>query len=82
MQRSAVSIASNIAEGHERTAKDFCRFLMIAKGSAAELRTQAYIAAKVGLMTKEQMNSIVDEAKQLSRMMQSLAKSLKLKTEN
>lgn len=46
--RSAVSIPSNIAEGYERTNKDFLRFLSIANGSAAELRTQTYIAGKIG----------------------------------
>jgi len=46
MQRAAVSIASNIAEGCERGGKDFMRFLTIARGSAAELRTQIYIARK------------------------------------
>ena len=41
MQRSAVSIPSNIAEGFEReTAAEFHRFLSTAKGSCAELRTQ------------------------------------------
>lgn len=74
MQRSAVSIPSNIAEGHERSAKDFARFLTIAKGSAAELRTQAYIAAKVGLISIDQMNHIVDETQQLSRMLHTLAR--------
>jgi len=40
MQRSAVSIASNIAEGRERkSAVEFMRFLYIAKGSVGELRT-------------------------------------------
>ena len=45
MTRAAVSIASNIAEGAERDSKqEYVRFLHIAKGSAAELRTQVYIA--------------------------------------
>lgn len=79
MQRSAVSIPSNIAEGYERTDKDFIRFLSIAKGSAAELRTQAYIAVKVKLINTEQMKHIVDETKQLAPMMQSLANSRKPK---
>ena len=50
--RAAVSIASNIAEGSERrTDKDFLNFLHIAKGSAAELRTQLYIAEGIGYIT-------------------------------
>ena len=80
MQRSAVSISSNIAEGYERTDKDFMRFLSIAKGSAAELRTQAYIAAKVTLISTEQMKHIADETKQLLKMMQALANSRKQAT--
>ena len=45
IQRAAVSIPSNIAEGYERqTNKEFIQFLYIAKGSSAELQTQLYIA--------------------------------------
>jgi four helix bundle protein len=55
MQRAAISIPSNIAEGSERDSRqDFIRFLRIAKGSAAELRTQTYIALKLELLTKNQ----------------------------
>jgi len=75
MQRVAVSIPSNIAEGYERSDKDFRRFLTISKGSAAELRTQAYIAGKTRLFSNEQMAHIVDETKQLSRMLQALSNS-------
>ena len=63
MQRAAVSIASNIAEGAERGGKDFIRFLTIARGSAAELRTQCYIASKIGILTSEHMNQLVSELK-------------------
>jgi four helix bundle protein len=80
MQRAAVSIASNIAEGAERGGKDFGRYLRVAKGSAAELRTQCYIATKVGLITPEQMNRIVPELKEISKMLTGLSRSLK--TEN
>ena len=75
--RSAVSIASNIAEGAERTSKaDFNRFLNIAKGSAAELRTQIYIAQSIELLEPHQAKQIADELKQISAMLQGLAKSL------
>jgi four helix bundle protein len=80
MQRAAISIASNVAEGTERPPKDFVRFLRMAKGSAAELRTQTYIAAKVGVITVEQMAQIVEETKGIARMLTGLARSLK--TEN
>ncbi len=51
IRRSAVSIASNLAEGHERDFdKDGTRFFMIAKGSIGELRTQLQIAMETGLL--------------------------------
>jgi four helix bundle protein len=85
MQRAAISIPSNIAEGAERDSKqDFIRFLRIAKGSAAELRTQTYIALKLELLTKEESDGFVNESKEISAMLQGLIRSLstKLKTEN
>ena len=75
MQQAAVSIPSNIAEGYERTDKDFARFLSIARGSAAELRTQAYIAQRIELINKEQAHFIIDETQQLNRMLHALAKA-------
>ena len=91
MQRSAVSIASNIAEGSERGGKDFIRFLRVAQGSAAELRTQVYIATKIGFVASDESKQLIDELKQLSKMLTALRKSLTqkpnpeprtLKTEN
>src|SRR5438045_2341021 len=66
MQRAVVSIPSNIAEGAERSGKEFVRFLTIARGSAAELRTQTYIAAKVGIIGLDAMKDIVSETKEIS----------------
>ena len=80
MTRAAVSIASNIAEGSERTtAPDFVRFLNIAKGSAAELRTQIYIAERVGILTIEQQRTHIADLKQISAMLHALAKSIQSK---
>jgi four helix bundle protein len=52
MLRSSVSIPSNIAEGSERKSiPDFKRFITIAQGSAAELRTQIYISREVDIFS-------------------------------
>ena len=60
MTRSAVSIASNIAEGAERDSlPEFVRFLNIAKGSAAELRTQVYIAGSAQLIPESTQQEMV-----------------------
>jgi four helix bundle protein len=51
LRKSAVSIASNIAEGKEReTVSELVRYLYIAKGSAGELWAQLHIAGKVGYL--------------------------------
>ena len=77
MTRAAISIASNIAEGAERGSKaEFIRFLNIAKGSAAELQTQFYIAAKLETIFPEAPASQkIYELKEMSNMLQGLIKS-------
>ena len=77
MTRAAVSIASNIAEGAERNSKaEYIRFLHIAKGSAAELRTQVYIAQQIGIYQNIQTTELITELKEISSMLQGLIKSL------
>jgi len=81
MQRAAISIPSNIAEGSERDSRpDYIRFLRIAKGSAAELRTQCYIAQRLELIEKPQTDEFTKECKEISAMLQGLIRSLQLKT--
>jgi len=80
MCRAAVSVASNIAEGAERDSKkEFICFLHIAKGSAAELRTQVYIATKIGIVEIDEQKKIVTELVAVSKMLHQLAESIKSK---
>lgn len=75
IQRSAVSVPSNIAEGFEReTNKEFLRFLYISKGSSAELRTQIYIAIETKIMEKEIGKEYIDRTKKISSMIHNLIK--------
>jgi four helix bundle protein len=67
MTRAAVSIASNIAEGAKRDSRsEFIRFLHIAQGSATELRTQAYIAQHIGVLSAPDASTLVAELKEIS----------------
>ena len=75
MTHAAVSIASNIAEGAERDSKaEYVRFLHIAKGSGAELRTQVYIAHRIGVLKSEDAHILVNELKEISAMLHGLNK--------
>lgn len=77
IQRSGLSIPSNIAEGAERGSnKDFAHFLNIAKGSCGELRTQLYIARKLDFIAKTESEKLVAESKELSAMLEGLRRSV------
>lgn len=61
MQRAAVSVPSNIAEGYRRVyAKEFIRFLRIALGSFAELETQLIIASRRNYIAKDKFSFIME----------------------
>ena len=80
MTRAALSIPSNIAEGAERrTAKEYVSFLYISKGSAAELRTQIYIASKIGIISSAECKTFSAELKQISSMLQAMISKLSQK---
>jgi four helix bundle protein len=78
MLRASISIPSNIAEGTERKSiADFKRFISIAQGSAAELRTQVYISRQVNIFSAQDAGELVEELKSISKMLQALHNSLK-----
>ncbi len=59
MQRSAISVPSNIAEGYMRdSVKDFKRFISISLGSLAELDTQLIIAYELGYFSEQEFVSL------------------------
>jgi four helix bundle protein len=77
IQRSALSVPSNVAEGSERgSTKDFAHFLNIAKGSCGELRTQLYIARKLDIIAKTTFEALLQESKELSAMLEGLRRSM------
>ena len=73
--RSGLSIPSNIAEGAEReSSKEFINFLSYAKGSAGELKTQAYIGMDIGYIDKEIGVKWIQEPDEIGRMLAGLIK--------
>lgn len=82
MERSSLSIPSNIAEGCERdSTAEFINFLRYSKGSCGELRTQLYVAERVrerlGQPPLENSRAMIKETKSLSKMIQALINALK-----
>jgi four helix bundle protein len=76
IQRAAVSISSNIAEGDELgTDKLSIRHFFIAKGSSAELMTQLIIANEIGYVGKSESELLVDECDKISSMLSKLIKA-------
>jgi four helix bundle protein len=77
MQRAAVSIPSNIAEGHEREhIKEYLHHLSMAQASLAELETQLEISLRPGYMQAEQFGRLFDFTQSLTRQLRSLRNSL------
>ena len=77
LRRAAVSIPSNIAEGHGRNSpKEFNHFLGIALGSLAELETQLLLAERLQYLEEMQLTSVLKMADETSKMLKGLKKSL------
>jgi four helix bundle protein len=76
IQRSAVSIPSNIAEGDDlETDKQSIRHFYIAKGSTAELLTQIIIGQEIGYVSESLANELINDCKLVSVMLTKLIKA-------
>lgn len=77
IQRSALSIPSNIAERFKRNySKDYIRHLRITKGSAGELRTQLYLTIEIGTIEKNMGNELIENTRKISSMLYKLIESI------
>ncbi len=80
IQRAAVSIPSNIAEGHARdSTKEFLHHLSIALGSLAELETQLILAERLYYLDQQILESVFSKTDKIGRMIRGLQRSLKAK---
>ena len=77
LQRAAVSIPANIAEGHGRSyTKEYLRHIAIAKGSLVELETHIQIADRLNYCGEKKINELLEKTSSIGRMLTNLRKSL------
>jgi four helix bundle protein len=84
IQRAAVSMMSNVAEGFERGGRgEFHQFLSTAKASCAELRSQLYVAFDVGYLDEKEFDDLMARAVEVAKIIGGLRASVaKQRTNN
>jgi four helix bundle protein len=82
IQRAAVSVMSNIAEGFERRGRsEFHHFLFTAKASCAEVRSQLYIALDIGYLNQAEFDKLMAHAEEVGRIIGGLRASVERQRE-
>jgi four helix bundle protein len=77
IQRAAVSVMANIAEGFERGGRgEFHQFLSTAKASCAEVRSHLYVALDAGYLDQQAFNKLLDRAEEIARILGGLRSSV------
>jgi four helix bundle protein len=78
IQRSSVSVMSNIAEGFGRGGNnEFVQFLFVAKGSVSEVKSQLYVAMDLGYISDKEFQTTYALTEEISRMANAFIKSIK-----
>jgi len=77
IQRAALSISNNIAEGFDRnTNKEFARFLYITKASSAEVKSMLYLAERLNYLDATVSIQLREQSDEVSKMIRGLIKSI------
>lgn len=80
MRRCAVSVPSNIAEGHNHDSlKEYLRFLSIAQGSMAELETQITLASMQHYIDNDREQQLLEQSNEVGKMLRGLQTKLNQK---
>jgi len=78
MQRAAVSVPSNIAEGFGReSTRDLLRFLYTSRGSLMELSTQLEISINLGYISSDTIKPIIEITNEVNKLLNGLIYSMK-----
>ena len=81
IRKSAVSVASNVAEGHNRRSRvAYVHFLAIAMGSQAELETQVELAKRLRFGREEEADALLEAAGEVGRILHGLRLALEIRT--
>jgi four helix bundle protein len=77
LRRAAISVASNIAEGHGRSSKrEFARYTLIARGSLKEAETQVILSERLGYLSASQSERLLGFAARINRLITGLRRRL------
>ena len=78
LRRAAVSIPSNISEGNGRASTgDYVRFLIIARGSVAEVETQLLLCVRLDYLAQEEIKSALELCDETGRLLTTIIKKLR-----
>lgn len=83
IRRAAVSVMSNMAEGFDRGSRgEFHQFLVVAKASCAEVRSQLYVALDIGYIVQKVFSNLSSSTDELSRIIGGLRAAVQKQRDN